>query len=63
MMRSPLRHNILHHGLEDLRGAGARRPEFHHDERGVFCRAGEHAGGFGGRAGGVATEIFGPWEW
>ena len=62
-MRPPLSHNIPHHRLKNLRGPCARRPEFHHHERGVFCRAGEHTGGFGGRAGGVATEISRPWVW
>lgn len=62
-MRPPLDHNIPHHRLEDLRGPCARRPEFHHHERGVLCRAGEHPRGFGSRAGGVAAEIFGPWVW
>ena len=63
MMRPPLDHNIPHHRLKNLRGPRARRPEFHHHERGVFCRAGEHTRGFGSRAGGVAAEIFGPWGW
>ena len=62
-MRPPLDHNILHHRLKNLRGPCAGRPEFHHDERGVFCRASEHPRGFGGRAGGVAAEISRPWEW
>ena len=62
-MRPPLDHNIPHHRLEDLRGPCARRPKFHYHERGVFCGPREHAGGFGGRAGGVAAEISRPWEW